>query len=150
MVSEEVEKNIKDISEAEESEKGRIIRVAGPVVQADNLRGAEMYEVVEVGDEGLIGEIIELEEDIATIQVYEETGGIKPGEPVIRTGEPLSVELAPGLIEQIYDGIQRPLESIKEETGDFITRGTDVSPLSEDKKWTFEPTAEQGEEVEQG
>ena len=150
MVSEEVEKNIEHISEAGAGEEGTIIRVAGPVVQAENLRGAEMYEVVEVGDEGLIGEIIELEEDVATIQVYEETGGIKPGEPVIRTGEPLSVELAPGLIQQIYDGIQRPLESIKEETGDFIRRGTDVSPLSNDKKWTFEPSVEEGEEVEQG
>ncbi len=142
--------SIEHISQPEEGEKGTIIRVTGPVVQAENLRGAEMYEVVEVGDEGLIGEIIELEEDVATIQVYEETGGIRPGEPVVRTGEPLSVELGPGLIQQIYDGIQRPLESIKEETGDFIRRGVEVSPLDKEKKWEFVPKVNQGDEVKTG
>ncbi|MFO7992391.1 MAG: V-type ATP synthase subunit A [Thermoplasmata archaeon] len=147
---EDAEKSIEHISEPQEGEKGTIIRVAGPVVQADNLRGAEMYEVVEVGDEGLIGEIIELEEDIATIQVYEETGGIRPGEPVVRTGEPLSVELGPGLIQQIYDGIQRPLESIKEKTGDFIRRGVEVSPLDKEKRWEFVPKVNQGDEVKAG
>ncbi|MEF8835261.1 MAG: V-type ATP synthase subunit A [Candidatus Thermoplasmatota archaeon] len=148
----EAEESISKIKTPDEDEgaTGQIIHVAGPVVEADGLRGVEMYEVVEVGEEGLIGEVIELDEDVATIQVYEETGGVKPGEPVERTGEPLSLELGPGLIEQIYDGIQRPLESIVEATGDFITRGIDVSPLDEDKKWEFEPKAEEGEEVEHG
>ncbi len=146
----EVEEQIKQIKPAGSEEKGRIIKITGPVVQADNLRGAEMYEVVEVGDEKLIGEIIELHEDIATIQVYEETGGMSPGEPVWRTGKPLSVELGPGLIQNIYDGIQRPLELIKEETGDFIKRGVDVPPLSEDKKWDFEPLIQEGAEVDTG
>ncbi len=146
----EVEEQIKQIKPADSEEKGRIIKIAGPVVQADNLKGAEMYEVVEVGDERLIGEIIELHEDVATIQVYEETGGMSPGEPVRRTGKPLSVELGPGLIQNIYDGIQRPLELIKEETGDFIKRGVDVPPLSEDKKWEFEPLVQTGTEVGAG
>ncbi len=148
---EEIEESISRMEEPSEEEgEGKIIHVAGPVVEADNLRGAEMYEVVEVGEEGLIGEVIELEEDVATIQVYEETGGIKPGEPVKRTGEPLSLELAPGLIEQIYDGIQRPLEGIVEEAGDFIRRGVDVSPLDEEKEWEFKPQVEEGDEVEHG
>lgn len=146
----EAEESIKKISEPGKGEEGRIIKVAGPVVQADNLRGAEMYEVVKVGEEGLIGEIIELEEDVATIQVYEETGGVKPGEKVVRTGEPLSVELGPGLITEIYDGIQRPLDMIKEQTGDFIRRGVDVSPLDHKKKWKFVPNVEDGDEVYQG
>ncbi len=148
---EEAEESISKIEKPDEEEgEGRIIHVAGPVVEADNLQGVEMYEVVEVGEEGLIGEVIELEEDVATIQVYEETGGVKPGEPVKRTGEPLSLELGPGLIEQIYDGIQRPLQSIVEKTGDFIRRGIDVSPLDEEKEWEFKPKAEEGEEVEHG
>ncbi len=143
-------KHIKQIKPTGSEEKGRIIKIAGPVVQADDLKGAEMYEVVEVGEEKLIGEIIELHEDVATIQVYEETGGIAPGEPVWRTGKPLSVELGPGLIQNIYDGIQRPLELIKEETGDFIKRGVDVPPLPEDKGWEFEPQVEEGAEVDTG
>ncbi len=146
----EVEKSIDRMSEPEEKEKGTIIRVAGPVVEAEDLRGAEMYEVVDVGEEGLVGEIIELDEDVATIQVYEETGGVKPGEPVHRTGHPLSLDLAPGLIERIYDGIQRPLEDIAEQTGDFIGRGVDVSPLDRSKEWEFTPEVEEGEEVEHG
>ncbi len=146
----EAEERISKIKKPEAEEKGRIIHVAGPVVEADGLRGVEMYEVVEVGEEGLIGEVIELDEDVATIQVYEETGGIKPGEPVKRTGEPLSLELGPGLIEQIYDGIQRPLEGIAEETGDFIRRGVDVAPLDEEKRWMFVPKAEVGEQVNTG
>ncbi|MFW5945616.1 MAG: V-type ATP synthase subunit A [Candidatus Natronoplasma sp.] len=147
----EAEESISKIKEPDEDEGvGRIIHVAGPVVEAEGLRGVEMYEVVEVGEEGLIGEVIELDEDVATIQVYEETGGVKPGEPVERTGEPLSLELGPGLIEQIYDGIQRPLEGIVEETGDFIKRGIEVSPLDEEREWEFEPKIEEGEEVEHG
>ncbi|MCK5773037.1 MAG: V-type ATP synthase subunit A, partial [Thermoplasmata archaeon] len=97
--------------------------IAGPVVKAIGMRGSKMYDVVLVGDEKLIGEIIELEGDEATIQVYEETAGIVPGEPVEKTGEPLSVELGPGLMRMIYDGIQRPLEGIMKESGDFISRG---------------------------
>lgn len=149
-MEEDVERRIKSISKPETEEVGNIIRIAGPVVQAENLQGAEMYEVVEVGDEGLIGEVIGLERDVATIQVYEETGGLKPGEPVKRTGEPLSAELGPGLIRQIYDGIQRPLEAIKSEAGDFILRGVDVAPLDEDKNWRFVPEVDVGDEVTSG
>ncbi len=129
---------------------GRIIRVAGPVVVADGMKGSEMYEVVKVGEEGLIGEIIGLYGDTATIQVYEETSGIKPGEPVERTGAPLSVMLGPGIISQIYDGIQRPLPEIKELTGDFIKRGATAPPLNPNKKWHFVPRAKVGDYVKGG
>ncbi len=149
-MEEEVEKRIERISKPDKKQIGKIIRIAGPVVQAEDLKGAEMYEVVEIGDLGLIGEIIGLERDVATIQVYEETGGLKPGEPVKRTGEPLSAELGPGLMQQIYDGIQRPLEAIKDEAGDFILRGIEVPPLSVDKEWEFTPEVKAGDEVKQG
>ncbi len=129
---------------------GKIIRVAGPVVVADGMKGSEMYEVVRVGEEGLVGEIIALSGDHATIQVYEETSGIKPGEPVERTGAPLSVLLGPGIIGQIYDGIQRPLPDIKESMGDFIKRGANVSPLNMDKKWHFIPNKKVGDVVQGG
>ncbi|NPA74501.1 MAG: ATP synthase subunit A [Euryarchaeota archaeon] len=129
---------------------GKIIRVAGPVVIADGMRGSEMYEVVRVGEEGLIGEIIALAGDRATIQVYEETSGIKPGEKVVRTNAPLSVILGPGIIGQIYDGIQRPLPKIKENMGDFIQRGANVAPLDFDKKWHFVPKVKVGTEVQGG
>ncbi len=129
---------------------GKIIRVAGPVVVADGMKGSEMYEVVRVGEEGLIGEIIALSGDNATIQVYEETSGIKPGEKVERTGAPLSVLLGPGIISMIYDGIQRPLPDIKESMGDFIKRGANVSPLDFNKKWHFVPKAKVGDEVTGG
>ena len=129
---------------------GRIIRVAGPVVVADGMKGSEMYEVVKVGEEGLIGEIIGLYGDTATIQVYEETSGIKPGEPVERTGAPLSVMLGPGIISQIYDGIQRPLPEIKELTGDFIKRGATAPPLNPNKKWHFVPKVNLGDYVKGG
>ncbi|MEA3559507.1 MAG: V-type ATP synthase subunit A, partial [Candidatus Thermoplasmatota archaeon] len=123
-----------------ETSTGTIDMIAGPVVKATGMRGARMYDVVMVGVEKLIGEIIELENDTATIQVYEETAGISPGEPVLRTDEPLSVELGPGLMSMIYDGIQRPLELIMEESGDFISRGVSVKPLDHSRKWTFHPT----------
>jgi V/A-type H+-transporting ATPase subunit A len=126
---------------------GAIERIAGPVVKAKEMSGAKMYDVVMVGVEHLIGEIIELDEDVATIQVYEETAGISPGEPVMMTGEPLSVELAPGLMSMIYDGIQRPLESIREQTGDFIRRGVAVSPLDHQKKWMFHPVVKVGDRL---
>ncbi len=130
---------------------GRIIRVAGPVVTADGMRGTEMHEITRVGDEELIGEVIELEEDKATIQVYEETSGLQPGEKVDRTDEPLSVELGPGMIGTVFDGIQRPLPKIREESGSFIDRGVQTNPLPRDKEWTFEPAdLDEGEEVEPG
>lgn len=106
-----------------------------------------MYDVVRVGEENLIGEIIRLNEDIATIQVYEDTNGLKPGEQVVSTQEPLSVELGPGLISNIYDGIQRPLPAINKATGDFITRGVEANALDRKKKWHFKPTAKPGERI---
>ncbi len=130
--------------------KGKITKVAGPVVDAGGITGAMMYEVVKVGNEGLIGEIIRLDEDVATIQVYEETTGLMPGEPVYRTGESLSVELAPGLMGQIYDGIQRPLELIKEKTGDFISRGVVVPAVDHTRNWKFTPAVSRGDSLEQG
>jgi len=129
---------------------GHIIKIAGPVVVADRMRGAKMYDVVRVGMEKLIGEIIELKEDTVTVQVYEDTTGVMPGEPVERTGMPLSVELCPGLIGQIYDGIQRPLPLIKENTGDFIARGVEVSPIDKTKDWHFIPKVKVGESVNAG
>ncbi|MCQ2976745.1 MAG: ATP synthase subunit A [archaeon] len=130
--------------------EGNIIKIAGPVIVADGMRGTQMYEVVRVGDSKLIGEIIELEGDTATIQVYEETAGLKPGEKVESTGGPLSVELGPGVMGCIYDGIQRPLEVIRELTGDYIARGVDVPSIDRDKKWTFEPVAKVGDKVTVG
>jgi V/A-type H+-transporting ATPase subunit A len=132
------------------TEVGTIIKIAGPVVVADRMRGAKMYDVVKVGNERLIGEIIELEEDTVTIQVYEETTGVTPGEPVERTGMPLSVDLAPGLMGQIYDGIQRPLPLIKEKTGDFIARGVEISAVDRTKMWHFVPTVKTGSKVQPG
>lgn len=130
--------------------KGRIIRVSGPLVEAEEMKGARMFDVVEVSEDRLLGEIIELNEDKASIQVYEETEGIGVGEPVYLTGAPLSVNLGPGLIESIYDGVQRPLDDIKEEVGDFITRGVAVPPLDLEKKWKFEPVVESGEKLKPG
>jgi len=128
-------------------EQGRIIRISGPVIEADGMRGAKMYDVVRVGDENLIGEIIRLNEDNAIIQVYEDTNGLKPGEKVISTGMPLSVELGPGLLTNIYDGIQRPLPDIQKKTGEFITRGIEAPSLDRKKKWHFKPTAKAGDKV---
>ncbi len=129
---------------------GKIIKISGPVVIADEMSDAKMYEVVKVGEMGLIGEIIELLEDKATIQVYEETSGLKPGEPVVSTHEPLSIELGPGLLTSIYDGIQRPLVKIREKHGDFIKRGVFVSPIDKSLKWDFKPKVKKGDKVEQG
>ncbi|MCS7233974.1 MAG: ATP synthase subunit A [Synergistetes bacterium] len=131
--------------------EGKIVRVCGPLVVANNMLGSKMYDVVYVGKQGLVGEIIELKGDQAFIQVYEETSGVGPGEPVISTGMPLSVELGPGLIESIFDGIQRPLSLIEEITkGSFITRGLKVNALDRNKKWHFVPKVREGEEVEAG
>ena len=117
--------------------EGKIIKIAGPVIVADGMRGTQMYEMVKVGNYKLIGEIIELEGDTATIQVYEETAGLKPGEVVESTGGPLSVELGPGIIGSIFDGIQRPLETIKALSGDYIERGVDVPSLTKGQKMDF-------------
>ena len=130
-------------------ESGLIYRISGPVVTAVGI-SPRMYEVVRVGDEGLMGEVIELHGDQSVIQVYEETSGIKPGEPVVRTGQTLSVKLGPGLLTQIYDGIQRPLESLEETMGVFITRGVDADGLDLTKKWEFNATASAGDEVSGG
>ena len=130
--------------------EGKIIKIAGPVIVADGMKGTQMYEMVKVGGDRLIGEIIELEGETATIQVYEETAGLKPGEIVESTGGPLSVELGPGIIGSIFDGIQRPLEKIKIVAGDYIKRGVDVPSLPKDKKWTFKPLATAGDKVQGG
>jgi V/A-type H+-transporting ATPase subunit A len=134
----------------EELKPGRIVKVAGPLVVAEGMEGSKMYDVVRVSEQRLIGEIIELQGDQASIQVYEETGGIGPGEPVYPTGAPLSVELGPGLIEAIYDGIQRPLDVIRDEVGDYITRGVDVPALDRTRKWHFVPAVKKGDEVDAG
>jgi V/A-type H+-transporting ATPase subunit A len=130
--------------------KGKIVKISGPVIEANGMRGSKMYDVVRVGDENLIGEIIRLNADIATIQVYEDTNGLKPGEQVISTQEPLSVELGPGLISNIFDGIQRPLPAINEATGEFIARGIEVNALDRKKKWEFIPTAKSGARLRGG
>lgn len=129
---------------------GKIIKVSGPLVVAEGMEQAQMYEVVRVSDKRLIGEIIELRGDHASIQVYEETTGLGPGEPVYLTGAPLSVELGPGLIEAIYDGIQRPLDKIAAQVGDRITRGVEAHPLDRTRKWNFVPTLPAGTSVEAG
>ena len=126
---------------------GKIVRITGPVVIASGMKGSEMYELARVGEQGLIGEIIGLTGDRATIQVYEETSGIRPGEKVEGTGKPLSVELGPGLIGAIYDGTQRPLDVIKQKTGDMIARGVFAHPLPRDKKWEFVPKVKKGDDV---
>jgi V/A-type H+/Na+-transporting ATPase subunit A len=129
---------------------GNIIKIAGPVIVGNGMKGTQMYEMVKVGNDNLIGEIIELEGDTATIQVYEETAGMKPGEPIESTGGPLSVELGPGIIGSIFDGIQRPLEKIKFLTGDYLQRGVSVPSLDKEKKWTFNPILTAGSEVKGG
>ena len=130
---------------------GRIKKVAGPLVIAEGMRDANMYDVVRVSEQGLIGEIIEMHGDQASIQVYEETQGLGPGEPVYSTDAPLSVELGPGLISSIYDGIQRPLNKIMEKThSNLLTRGVEVPALDREKKWAFVATAKAGDEVEAG
>jgi len=128
----------------------KIAKVAGPVVTAEGLKGAKMYDVVKVGHQKLIGEIIELNKELVTIQVYEETSGIGPGEPVFSTNMPLCVELGPGLISSIYDGIQRPLDKIRLAKGDFITRGAEADGIDRKKKWEVTPKLKKGDKVENG
>jgi len=129
---------------------GRIIKVSGPLVVAEGMDEANVYDVVYVSNNRLIGEIIEMRGDKASIQVYEETTGIGPGDPVYSTGEPLSVELGPGMIEKMFDGIQRPLDSLREIAGDFLARGTEVKSLDREKKWHFKPAVKVGDKVVEG
>lgn len=129
---------------------GTIVKIAGPLVVADNMRFANMFDVVRVAESRLIGEIIEMRGSRASIQVYEETGGLKPGEPVESTGVPMSVELGPGLISSIYDGIQRPLDAIREKSGDRLARGIEVPSLNRERKWAFTPSVKPGDQVGEG
>ena len=129
--------------------KGEIYRISGPVVIITGLN-TKMYDVVKVGNEGLMGEVIGIEGDKSTVQVYEETSGVRPGEPVENTGMSLSVELGPGLLESIYDGIQRPLPVLKEKMGDFIKRGVSANGLSREKEWDFVPTVKKGDKLNGG
>ncbi len=133
-----------------EAKEGRIVKVAGPVVVAEGMTGSRMYDVVRVGKLNLIGEIVELKGDLASIQVYEETTGIGPGEPVVDTQVPLSVELGPGLIESIYDGIQRPLDLLVKREGTFMSRGSAIPGLNREKKWRFKPTVQTAAQVSPG
>jgi len=129
---------------------GTIVKVAGPLVVAAGMSGVRMYDVVLVSESRLVGEVVELVGDRAGIQVYEETGGIGPGEPVYTTGKPLSVELGPGLMSSIYDGIQRPLDVIRAKVGDFITRGVRADSLDRGRKWEFTPRLKAGDDIAPG
>lgn len=130
---------------------GRIVKVSGPLVIADSMENANVFDVVKVGDKKLIGEIIEMRGDKASIQVYEETSGIGPGDPVITTGEPLSVELGPGLMEAMFDGIQRPLDAfMRAANSPFLTKGVEVKSLNREKKWDFKATVKIGDRVGAG
>ena len=131
-------------------EQGKIVKISGPLVVASGMSDADMYDVVKVGNQGLTGEIIEMRDGNASIQVYEETAGLQPGEPVYSTGAPLSVELGPGLIETIYDGIQRPLSVLLKKTGTNIARGVSEPALDRDKKWDFVAATKVGDEVSAG
>ncbi len=130
--------------------KGRIVWISGPAVRADGMSSAKMYETVEVGESKLIGEVIRLTGDIAFIQVYESTSGLKPGEPVTGTGQPLSVLLGPGIIGKIYDGIQRPLDEIAAKSGSYISRGVVTSPVDRKKKYRFKPSLKKDDQVGPG
>ena len=129
---------------------GTIKKVAGPLVIAEGMRDANMFDVVRVSEQRLIGEIIEIHGDKASIQVYEETSGLGPGAPVESTNAPLSVELGPGLISSIFDGIQRPLDDIMKVSGNSLKRGVEILSLKRDTKWHFTPTAAVGDEVTGG
>ncbi len=129
---------------------GKIVKVSGPLIVAEGLADVEMYDVVKVSDKKLIGEVIELRDDRASIQVYEETGGLKVGDEVVSTGAPLSVELGPGLIESIFDGIQRPLDMLMKFSGNRIARGVEVNSLDRNRKWHFVPSVKRGDKVVAG
>ncbi len=130
--------------------EGKIVKVSGPLVVADGMQEVEMYEVVHVGEQRLVGEVIELRGTMASIQVYEATEGLGPGDPIYPSGSPLVVELGPGLMGAIYDGIQRPLDIILKQSGDFLTRGVKAEGIPREKKWHFSPKVEVGTEVEPG
>ena len=136
-------------TDVQTTDDGTIASVSGPVVVATGL-GARMNDVVYVGDEGLMGEVIEIEGDRTTIQVYEETSGISPGQPVENTGEPLSVDLGPGMLYSIYDGVQRPLDVLEDRMGAFLDRGVDAPGIDLDEEWEFTPTVSEGDELEAG
>jgi V/A-type H+-transporting ATPase subunit A len=129
---------------------GRVTRIAGPVVQANGLEGIRLFDVVRVGEAGLVGEVIRLAQKTATIQVYEDTSGLRIGEPVQNTAQPLVVQLGPGLLGQVYDGLQRPLNILAQKLGAFIQRGVFISPLPEEKRWHFTPRISVGDWVEGG
>jgi V/A-type H+-transporting ATPase subunit A len=127
-----------------------VLWISGPVLKVSGGRRLSMYEVVEVGDERLVGEVIELKEEVATVQVYEDTSGVKPGDPVVGQGAPLSVEIGPGLVGRIFDGMQRPLAVLQEASGAFISRGLVVTALDRDRVWTFTPKLETGDTIQGG
>ena len=127
-----------------------VSRISGPVVVGKGLGGAQMFDVVRIGEMGLVGEIIRLEGDSAQIQVYEDTTGLRPGEKIVNTNKPLSVQLGPGLLKSIYDGIQRPLDVLREQSGDFISRGKIIPALDQKKKWDFVPVKKKGDQVAPG
>merc|ERR1711939_1272563 len=134
-----------------EDQHGLVFSISGPVIIAENMIGVAMYELCKVGYDELVGEVIRIEADKATIQVYEETAGVTVGDPVLRTGKPLSVELGPGLMETIYDGIQRPLKTIAGETDSiYIPRGISIPSLDRKKKWPFTPTVKEGDHISGG
>ena|SRR3989338_7351777 len=128
---------------------GFLHRIAGPVVVAKDIK-ANMYDLVKVGNEKLMGEVIQIDGDNTIIQVYEDTSGLKPGEPVVNTNKPLTVELGPGLLTSIYDGIQRPLSVLKQKQGDYIFRGLEAPGLDHDKKWDFKAEAKSGDKISGG
>jgi V/A-type H+-transporting ATPase subunit A len=130
--------------------RGSIQKITGPAVIARRMMGARMYDIVKVGDEKLVGEIIRLDGETAFVQVYEDTSGLTVGQPVVSTGVPLAVELGPGLLNSVYDGIQRPLDMIREKTGDFIARGMEAAALDRHRKWQWTPAVSPGDEVAGG
>ncbi len=130
--------------------QGTVRKITGPAIIAKGMLGARMYDIVKVGDEGLVGEIIRLEGDTAFVQVYEDTSGLVVGQPVVSTGKPLVVELGPGLLNSVYDGIQRPLEKIREKTGNFIARGAEAEALDRQKRWNWTPRVKAGDSVSGG
>jgi len=139
----------KEKEQTNKKEVGKLVRIAGPVVVATGIN-ARMYDLVRVGEEGLMGEVIQIDHDKTTIQVYEDTSGLTPGQKVVNTGKPLSVKLGPGLIASIYDGIQRPLPVLADKMGNFIQRGVDASGLDENKKWEFKTLVKKGDKVKPG
>ena len=130
--------------------EGKIQSISGPAVIAEGMMGARMYDIVRVGEEQLVGEIIRLDGSNAFVQVYEDTGGLTVGEPVVSTGLPLAVELGPGMLNGVFDGIQRPLDKIQEQSGTYIDRGIVVQSLSREAKWEFTPAVKEGDSVEEG